>query len=235
MELIYKPNTTWHEITKWWLWAKHIIASTILMTIHLNFTSMVPILNSSRPPSYGCDLYLGLKRSCRAPAHQGQADDMSYCHSPYCLVTPHDVILKTEKIVHYSGANKYMPISTLSYILWLVQLASFSRSYTRSMQASTRTSQALNKLCIPCAHIWCYLSMECWVQTHFQAFHMWEIFRVNACNQKYYWIQVTPELKSIISAKKKPIEYRREGIYNSRSCPCVVSMTTRNMIFLVSV
>lgn len=95
-------------------WKTHI-ASTILMTIHLNFASMVTILNSSRPPSYSCDLYLGLKCSCRAPAHQGQADDMSYCHSPFCLVTPHDdVILKPGKTVHYSGANKYMPILTVS-------------------------------------------------------------------------------------------------------------------------
>ena len=75
---------------------------------------------------------------------------MSYCHSPFCLVTPHDlVILKPAKTVHYSGANKYMPRSTVSTpfsTLWLVQLASFSRTYTRSIQASASTSRALNKL-----------------------------------------------------------------------------------------
>ena len=166
---------------------KTYIASTILMTIRLNFTSTVTILNSSRPPSYSCDLYLGLKRSCRAPAHQGQADDMSNCHSPFCLVTPHDdVILKPEKnspLLWCKQIHANIDSSIPFYILGLVQLASFSRSYTWSIHASTRSTRALNNISV---HIFCacLVLIEYGVLgsniTQFQAFYMWEDFNVNA-------------------------------------------------------
>jgi hypothetical protein len=156
-------------------------------TFEVYINSNDPKLIKLRPPSYGCDLYLGLKRSCRAPAHQGQADDMSNCHSPFCLVTPHDdVILKPEKnspLLWCKQIHANIDSSIPFYILGLVQLASFSRSYTRSIQASTRSTRALNNISV---HIFCacLVLIEYGVLgsniTQFQAFYMWEDFNVNA-------------------------------------------------------
>ena len=192
MELIYNsPNTTEHEITKWSLWTKRYRLALEMVSPgkcrmqalssrrHIWILHQCTILNSWRPPSYSCDLYLGLKRGCRAPAHQGQADDMSYCHSPFCLVTPHDLVLLKPAAKNSPLLYLVQPYTTCQYRQFrhpflhcdLCNLQVSVALTHESIQASTSTSQALNKLCTYIFYAFCaHWVRSAWYWPHFGLF-----------------------------------------------------------------